>query len=40
MDLEIYLEEITDNREAVIDYLESINDETEQDEEVQTAQAG
>lgn len=37
MDLEIYLEEITDNREAVIDYLESINNETEQHEEVQTA---
>lgn len=36
MDLETYLEEIMDSRQAEIDYLESINNETEQDEEVQT----
>lgn len=37
MDFEQYLEEIIDRREAVLDYLESINNETEQDEEMQTA---
>ena len=36
MDLETYLEEIMDSRQAEIDYLESINNETEQYEEVQT----
>jgi|DEB19_MinimDraft_3_1074340.scaffolds.fasta_scaffold436814_1 hypothetical protein len=34
MDLEQYQEEIIASREAVIDYLESINNETEQNEEM------
>lgn len=36
MDLELYIEEIMDSRNAELDYLESINNETTEDAEVQT----